>query len=101
MTADDATAVPRDRLEALVVAQAQQLGDQAQQLATSVERIAALEGEKAELELKLQQALRALYGPSSEKTKPTDQPQDGSLMANSRPTAWQPLHGIVVPCIYR
>jgi transposase len=73
MTADDVTAVPRDRLEALVVAQAQQL-------ATSIERIAALEGEKAELELKLQQALRTLYGPSSEKTKPADQPDADSLL---------------------
>jgi len=73
MTADDAADIPRDRLEALVVAQAQEL-------ATKDERIAALEGEKAELELKLQQALRALYGPSSEKTKPTDQPEEGSLL---------------------
>ena len=54
MTVDDALSMPRDLLAALVVAQD--------------ERIAALEGEKAELQIQLQQTRQALFGPSSERT---------------------------------
>jgi len=80
MTADEIASIPRKSLEALVLEQAQQIGDHSQQLASKEERIAALEGEKAELELKLQQALRALYGRSSEKSKKPDPPVEKTLL---------------------
>ena len=65
MTADDAFSMPRDRLEALVVALSEQVTTQEEMLttlsgqvttksallATKDERIAALEGEKAELQV--------------------------------------------------
>ena len=94
MTADDVLSMPRDRLEALVVALSEQVTTQEEVLttlsgqvttnsallATKDERIAALEGEKAELQLKLQQTRQALFGPSSERTARTKPPVADTLL---------------------
>ena len=94
MTADDLFAIPRDHLVARLITQSQQLDAQAQQLgvltqhvdaqalllATRDERIASLEGQKAELDLKLQQALKELYGPSSEKKPKAAATTDNTLL---------------------
>jgi len=75
MTADDVFSMPRDLLVALVVAQDERINalvadgtTHSALLATKDERIAALEGEKAELQITLQQTRQALFGPSSERT---------------------------------
>ena len=94
MTADDAISMPRDLLEALVVAQSEQVAAQekriqamlvdaateSDRLATKDERIAALEGEKAELLIKLQQTRQAIFGPSSERTPRDTEPAPETLL---------------------
>ena len=87
MTADDVLSIPRDRLEALVVALSEQVTAQENllatlsgQVATNIERIAALEGEKAELQIKLQQTQRALFGPSTERTSRAKTPDANTLL---------------------
>ena len=94
MTADDALSMPRDLLVALVVDLSRQVEELSKKVAATTEhvtsrdeRIAALEGEKAELQLKLQQTRQALFGPSSERTSRTKPPVADTLLGIPAQTA--------------
>lgn len=83
MTTDDALSMPHERLAALVVA----LSEDA---IAKDERIAALEGEKAELQLKLQQTRQALFGPSSERTVHENAPSTATTLLGIPADSEQP-----------
>ena len=97
MTADDALSMPHERLAALVVELSIQVEELSGKVAATTEdlssrdeRIAALEGEKAELQLKLQQTRQALFGPSSERTVHENAPSTATTLLGIPADSEQP-----------
>ena len=90
MTIDDVFSMPHERLAALVVALSADAAATSALLATKDERIAALEGEKAELQLKLQQTRQALFGPSSERTVHENAPSTATTLLGIPADSEQP-----------
>lgn len=97
MTVDDVFSMPHERLAALVVELLRQVEELSGKVAATTvdlssrdERIAALEGEKAELQLKLQQTRQALFGPSSERTVRDKEPATAVTLLGIRADSEQP-----------
>ena len=81
MVPGDLDGLTRQQLVDLAITQHQRLADQGLHLAAQEaeltlqrERLAALEGEKADLAAKLARATKALFGPSSERSKRPEEP---------------------------
>jgi hypothetical protein len=74
MVPSDLDGLTRQHLVDIAISQHQRLAAQEAELILQRERVAALEGEKADLAAKLARATKALFGPSSERSKRPEEP---------------------------